>query len=98
MAAAETVDANVDRTLNVYTQVLDGPLRAAAAWSATLADGTDVQTITFDEALAEILRSDTGSRTAAASEAHVMKLFHRGRVSIGKACALLRVPRDFRRA
>ena len=31
---------------------------------------------------------------AAASEALVMELFRRGRVSIGKACALLRIPRE----
>jgi len=56
--------------------------------------GTDVQTITLDEELAEILRSEAGSLEAAASEALVMELFRRGRVSIGKACELLRVPRE----
>jgi predicted HTH domain antitoxin len=56
--------------------------------------GTDVQTITLDEELAEILRSEAGSLEAAASEALVMELFRRGRVSIGKACALLRLPRE----
>lgn len=55
---------------------------------------TNVQTITVDEELAEILRSEAGSLEAAASEALVMELFRRGRVSIGKACELLRVSRE----
>ncbi len=53
-----------------------------------------MQTVALDDELAAILAGENGSIQAAAREALVMELFRRGRLSIGKACELLRLTRE----
>jgi predicted HTH domain antitoxin len=66
---------------------------AAAQWYTRRWE-TNVQTLTLDDELAAILRSENGSLEAAAREALVVELFRRGRLSIGKACEFLGVTRE----
>ena len=53
-----------------------------------------MQTVAVDDELAAILRAESSSLEAAAREALVVELFRRGRMSIGKACELLKVNRE----
>lgn len=50
--------------------------------------------LTLDDDLAAILAAEDDSIETAAREALVMELFRRGRLSIGKACELLRLTRE----
>ena len=53
-----------------------------------------METLTLDDDLAAILAAEHDSIQVAAREALVMELFRRGRLSIGKACELLRLTRE----
>ena len=53
-----------------------------------------METLTLDGDLAAILAAEHESIQVAAREALVLELFRRGRLSIGKACELLRLTRE----